>query len=216
MTVYSDEDEPMDSADRPCPKCGRMMTVPKVNVLYRARFTCRHCGARSLMQRDTQGTALPTEQGVLGNPKWIAILIFSVLAVFLLLGFGTHFLRFTLHAGYVDEEKKLAVEKIELFHERMNAGHFDEMYDDAHPAFRHALSRQEWLRHMQETREQYGLYRARRVSTLDVIMGAPVQVHVVYDSTFEKGDATERFSFARDGDKFQLLIYGVQPPRKIP
>lgn len=163
------------------------------------------------MQTDIQGTALPTQKRFLSNPKSIAILIFSVLASLLVVGFATNFLHFSLYFGHVDQEKKLAIEKIKLFHERMNAGEFDEIYDDACPAFQNALSRDEWLQHMHETREQFGLYRAMKSSMSNVIVGAPVQVRVAYNSSFEKGDATELFAFARDGDEFQLLSYGISP-----
>ena len=64
---------------------------------------------------------------------------------------------------------------------------------------------------MQENREQYGLFRAARSSKLNVIMGAPVQIRAAYFSRFDKGDATEQFSFGREGERVQLLIYGISP-----
>jgi hypothetical protein len=114
--------------------------------------------------------------------------------------------------SFLDEDEKQALEMVKLFHERMNAGHFDEMYDDAHPAFRQDESRQEWLRHMKETREDLGLYRSRISHTLDEIMGPRVKVRVTYYATFEQGYGEEWFSFARNGDKLQLLDYGIISP----
>ena len=145
--------------------------------------------------------ASPIQGWVGRNWKWILFL----LVVALLLS------RFTLHLGYVDDDKKLTTKLIEQFHERMNAGRYEEIYDDAHPAFRNALSKQAWLRHMQEDREQYGLFRAARSSKLNVLMGVPVQIRAAYVSTFDKGDVTELFGFAREGHKVQLLMYGVSP-----
>jgi hypothetical protein len=158
------------------------------------------------MESDTQSTALPTAQWFRHNLKWIGILAFLFLAGLVLWRLGVGF-------SFLDEDEKQALEMVELFHERMNAGHFDEVYDDAHPEFRHALSRQEWLRHMKETREDLGLYRLRRSQTLNVIMGPPVQVRVYYHATFEQGDGNEQFSFARNGDKLQLLEYGIMSPQ---
>jgi hypothetical protein len=154
------------------------------------------------MQIDIQSTALPTSQWFRRNLKWIGILAFLFLAGLVLRRLGVGF-------SFLSADEKQALEMVEVFHERMNAGHFDKVYDDAHPAFRHAESRQEWLRHMKETREPCGLYRTRRSSTLDVIMGPPVQVHVDNGSTFEGCDLHEQFRFARDGGKLQLLAYGV-------
>ena len=107
--------------------------------------------------------------------------------------------------------KKLAVKLIEQFHERMNTGHFEEIYDDAHPAFKNALNKQDWIGRMQETREQYGLFKMVGSSKVSVLMGAPVQIRAACYSTFDKGQATELFSFAREGDKIPLLIYGISP-----
>jgi hypothetical protein len=120
---------------------------------------------------------------------------------------------FSLHFGYVDEDKKEAARLIEQFHERMNAEQFGEIYDDADPAFRKALGEEEWLRHMQETREQYGRFEMAKSSKLHVLMGAPVQIRAAYNSTFEKGEAKELFSFAREAHKVQLLVYGISPAK---
>ena len=98
--------------------------------------------------------------------------------------------RLSVGFSFLTGDEKQALEMVELFHERMNAGHFDEVYDDAHPAFRDAESRQEWLRHMKETREDLGLYRLRRSQTLNVMMGPPIQVRVYHHATFEQGDGT--------------------------
>ena len=157
------------------------------------------------MRSGTQSTALPTSQWFRRNRKWISIIAFLFLAGLVLWRLGVGF-------SFLDEDEKQALEMVELFHERMNAGHFDEVYDDAHPAFRHEISRQEWLRHMKETREDLGLYRAKRSFNVNAIVGPPVQVSVSYESTFEQGYGTEEFSFARKGDKLQLLKYFIISP----
>lgn len=159
------------------------------------------------MQSGTQNTTLSTSQWFRRNLKWIGILAFLFLAGLVLWRSGVNFS--FLAGGWLGKDEKQALEMVKLFHERMNAGHFDEMYDEAYPAFRDDVSRQQWLRIMNKTREQYGLYRARRSQTLKVIMGPPLQVRVTYEATFEHGDARETFSFARHGDELQLLEYGT-------
>jgi hypothetical protein len=64
---------------------------------------------------------------------------------------------------------------------------------------------------MQQNRAQYGQFIVAKSSKLNVIMGAPVQIRAAYLSSFEKGEATELFSFVRDGDKVRLLVYGIFP-----
>src|SRR5689334_13070379 len=132
------------------------------------------------MQSDTQSRRLPTLRWLRGHLKWIGTLAFVFLAGLVLWRSGVGF-------SFLGEDEKQALQMVELFHERMNAGRFDEAYDDAHPAFRDAESRQEWLRHMKETREDLGLYRAKRSQSLYMLMGPPVQVRVSYESTFEQG-----------------------------
>ena len=159
------------------------------------------------MRSGTQSTALPTSQWFRRNLKWIGLFAFLFLAGLVLWRVGVGF-------SFLDNDEKQALEMVELFHERMNAGHFDEVYDDAHPAFRHEISRQEWLRHMKETREDLGLCRLRGSNVLNEneIMGPPVLVGVTYYATFEQGYGREWFSFARNGDKLQLLEYGIMSP----
>jgi hypothetical protein len=117
--------------------------------------------------------------------------------------------RLQVHLGYLDEDKKQTVQSIEQFHKRMNVEQYEQIYADADPAFRNSLTREEWLQHMHEVREQYGGLKSTKLSKLNVLMGSPVQIRAAYSSMFEKGQATELFGFAREGDKVQLLIYGI-------
>jgi hypothetical protein len=78
------------------------------------------------MQSEAQGKALHTSQWLRRNLKWIGILAFLFLAGLVLRRSGVGF-------SFLDEDEKQALKMVELFHERMNTGHFDEMYDDAHP-----------------------------------------------------------------------------------
>ncbi len=157
------------------------------------------------MQKDTSSdnqSLETTQKGWLRrNWKWGVLLILAAIVVS----------RFTFHVGYVDEDKREAVEMIGQFHQRMNAGRFDDIYDELDPAFKKALSREDFLKHMQETSEQYGQFRAVKASKLNVIMGAPVQTRAGCYSIFEKGEATEFFSYSREGHHLQLLIYGIYP-----
>src|SRR6478735_3732705 len=156
---------------------------------------------RPMVTAETEGLAVPRHRWWRRNWKWILGLLVAALILS----------RFSLHFGYIDEDKKEAVELIERFHQQMNAGRFEEMYEGAHPAFQSALTKREWVRHMQESRAQYGLFIVAKSSKLNVIMGAPVQIRAAYLSSFGKGEATELFSFARDGHNVRLLIYGISP-----
>ena len=135
------------------------------------------------------------------NWKWGIVLILAAIVVS----------RFTFHVGYIDQDKSEALKQIGQFHERMNAERFDDIYDSADPALKSVLSREDFLKRMQETRERFGNFRTVKASKLNVVMGAPVQTRAACYSSFEKADATELFSFAREGHQLQLLIYGIKP-----
>jgi len=117
--------------------------------------------------------------------------------------------RVTLHFGFVEEDKQQAAEQIHRFHVRVNAGQFNQIYDDANAAFRESLSRQDWVKHMQDSREQYGAFKKVTFFKANVITDAQVQVRAVCNSAFEKADATEMFGFVREGHRIQLLSYGI-------
>lgn len=157
---------------------------------------------RSVVHSGTPSRASLTLQWFRPNLKRIGTLALFFLADLVLWRLGAGF-------SFLTDDEKQGLAMVDLFHERINAGHLDEVYDDAHPAFRHEESRKEWLRHIKETQEPCGLYRSRRSSTLYVIKGPPLQVHVYYESTFEECYLTEWFRFARAGDKLQLLAYGI-------
>jgi hypothetical protein len=132
---------------------------------------------------------------------WIAALILGAVLVS----------RVTVHFGYINDDKKEVAERIDEFHTRMNLMQFDQIYNDADPAFRASLRREEWSKHMQDTRERYGAFRNSAPWKMNVVMGAPVQIRAAYTSNFEKGNATELFAFAREGHRIQLLAYGIYP-----
>jgi len=62
---------------------------------------------------------------------------------------------------------------------------------------------------MREVRAQYGRFKSARTSRLNLLMGNPIQIRAAYNSTFEKGQATELFGFAGEQNRVQLLIYGI-------
>jgi hypothetical protein len=75
---------------------------------------------------------------------------------------------------------------VDHFHALLSAGRFDEIFDDADPTFR-SQSRQKLIGAMQETYAHYGSFEHVTFSQLNVIIGAPIQIRAVYNSTFARG-----------------------------
>jgi hypothetical protein len=117
--------------------------------------------------------------------------------------------RATLHRGYIEEDKRTATKLIEQFHERMNEGQFDQIYDAYDSSLKNVMSREVAVQGLQEVSDQFGAFKAVSDSEMNVILGPRVEVRAAYNSTFEKGDATELFGFLRRGHDLKLAIYQV-------
>src|SRR6202140_1286751 len=117
----------------------------------------------------------------------------------------------SFHAGYVEDDKKEAGEAIAQLHSRIGAGQFDLIYKDADPSLKNSQSKDALIHAMQASRDKYGGFRQETFKEVNVIMSSPVQVRAVYNSTFEKGDVTEMFTFVRHGDSLKLSFYSISP-----
>lgn len=118
--------------------------------------------------------------------------------------------------GYIDEDKALTMKAIEQLHERLNLGRFDEIYGNTSEAYRSARKRDDALVAMKLTRVQFGAFQDATHTEINVIVGAPVQIRAVYNSTFEKGAATELFVFLKEDRGPRLAEYQVYPGTVVP
>ena len=113
--------------------------------------------------------------------------------------------------GFLEEDKDLTVKAIDQLHNRLNLGRFDEIYGNTSEAYRSSRKRDDALEAMKLTRVQFGAFREATHTALSVIVGAPVQIRAVYNSTFEKGDATELFVFLKEPQGPRLADYQIYP-----
>jgi hypothetical protein len=140
------------------------------------------------------------------NWKWAIALAFGFPLLLLAFLLST---RSTLHVGNFGDDESAAVELIRQFHARINAGRFDEIYDDADAALKASKNRETLVRELHEAHDKYGQFQRVTSSEVRAIAGAPIEVRARYDSVYEKGDATELFSFLREGHKLQLAFYQI-------
>ena len=115
----------------------------------------------------------------------------------------------SIRFGNKEEEEIATVKAIEQFHGRLSMGRFDEIYDNANDVFQKSQSRDRLIEAMQDTQGHFGRFQQVEFSKLNVIIGAPVQIRAVYNSRFEKGDATELFLFVKQGDEVKLAQYEI-------
>ncbi len=138
--------------------------------------------------------------------NWKAILVLIVVGALL----SILPIHFGLHLGYIERDKSETVKLIEQFHQRMNAGQFDQIYDDASFYLQRSATRETLIGAMRKAENDCGVFEKVDSSKINVVMGAPVEIRAVYDSRFEKGDATEWFVFVVEGRGIRLKFYDVQ------
>jgi hypothetical protein len=135
------------------------------------------------------------------NWKWIVL---PCLALALLVVFA-------FRAGYFTDDRNTAVRLIEQFHARMSASQFAQICDDAGTEFRERESRDNFIKDLEQARDEYGQFKQFTYTELAAITGLPARVRARCDSTYEKGDATELFAFAKQGGKLRLTFYQITP-----
>jgi len=67
------------------------------------------------------------------------------------------------------------------------------------------------VKNFKDTQHIFGAFKKVTSSELNVIPASPMQIRAVYNSTFEKGDATELFVFVKESDAVQLVQYQIFP-----
>ncbi len=112
---------------------------------------------------------------------------------------------------YEEKEQKLAQIAVDQFHERYNRRDYDGLYTMMAQATQQAQSKENALTAMQETVERWGKQQSSQMAFAKLFPGPPVQVRMIYNTTYEKGNAQERFIWTSDGKQASLLQYQVIP-----
>ena len=112
---------------------------------------------------------------------------------------------------YKDTEQALAQIAVDQFHERYNSRDYDGLYSMMAQSTQRAQSKENAVTAMQETVERWGKEQSSQMALAKLFPGPPVQVRMIYNTTYEKGNAQERFIWTSDGKQAALLQYQVVP-----
>lgn len=137
--------------------------------------------------------------------KKIVILIFIGLLLF---AGGCSFNAY-VSPGNIEEDKETTVSEIQLFHERFNNEKYMEICEKASEYLWKGQGKETTINTFNEAHKTLGKYRIVRDSRSKVIVGTPVQIRVVYVSSFDSGDVTEIFNFVKEGNGVKLASYKV-------
>ena len=112
---------------------------------------------------------------------------------------------------YEDQEQALAQIAVEQFHERYNRRDYDGLYAMMAEATQRVQHKEVAVSAMQETVERWGKEQSSSMAIAKVVPGPPVQVRMIYNTAYEKGNAQERFIWTSDGKQSALIQYQVIP-----
>jgi hypothetical protein len=122
----------------------------------------------------------------------------------------------SIKPGYFADDRKAAERAVDQFHARLSDEKYEEIYGQAAEELRRTAQKDELILAMKRTHDQFGGYRSAEQTDAKVIMGAPRQVRLVYNTKYEKRDATEEFIWLVNFDDVKLALYKVSPKMDQP
>jgi hypothetical protein len=113
--------------------------------------------------------------------------------------------------GGFTKGKPAAEKELAHFHDQYNEGKFEEIWKGADPAFRAAAAREKYDALMKAMQSKLGKVSATENQGWNVrTFNLKTQVFMKQQTTFEKGQGTESFTFAIDGTNAVLVGYNIQ------
>jgi len=147
----------------------------------------------------------------------IVIIAVVVILAGVLLSAGILLSRIHVHFGYIDEDKREAQVAIDQMHSRLMAREYERIFDDLDIALQKTASRETLIDEIRKTNERWGTVKRVTHRSINVLTDlAPVEVRAVYNTSFEKGDATEFIILIRRGEELKIAFYRVYQGTTIP
>jgi len=115
-------------------------------------------------------------------------------------------------AGCADTARDISSARagVTRFHQQLDAGKFDEIYNEAAPEFRSATTHEDFLAFAGAVHRKLGAVRDATQTNFSVNWTTSgTRVVVDYTTKFDQGDAVEHFTWKIDGDKAVLVGYNI-------
>jgi hypothetical protein len=140
------------------------------------------------------------------KPRKGVIWKWSIAVTVVVLGFLLWQCGSALMAGR--EQSILAVQH---FHDELNLEEYEQIFDEASPAFQQSGDKQETLKFFQAVHNKLGYARESHLVNLTVqSTTAGTYLIAIYNTKFERGDGQERFTWLRKGGRLILQGYNVE------
>jgi hypothetical protein len=113
--------------------------------------------------------------------------------------------------GGLTKGKPAAEAAISRFHQQMNEGRFEEIWNEAHEKFRGAGSKEKYLEFMSAIERKLGKVQSSKNAGWKInTLNFTTTVLMNQNTTFEKGSGTETFTFEIEGENAFLVGYNIQ------
>lgn len=108
------------------------------------------------------------------------------------------------------KSKEIASRGVEKFHQQYDESKFAEIYSGATPAFRSAAKEEDFMKFIQAVHRKLGAYKSGTAEGWQTnVFNGKTSVVLSFKSEFEKGPATERFTFVVSGESAALQGYTI-------
>lgn len=119
---------------------------------------------------------------------------------------------FSARPVYYERDMALAMEHIERFHNYLNRGEYDRIYDLFNQRVQSEQSRERFVEKLQAFHESAGVFKRFSLLKKQVVPQADFRiVNIVIDSEYEKSRTLEEFDCFVNNDTVVFDFYG-QPP----
>jgi len=106
--------------------------------------------------------------------------------------------------------RRLSNAAVQNFHQQLNAEKYDEIFDTADESFRTSKSKEDSLKVLRTVHAKLGNARSETLTQVTMqTTGAGTFVITTYTTTFEQGEAVERFTWVKRGETLFLRGYHV-------
>ena len=114
-----------------------------------------------------------------------------------------------MRAGYFEDDRRAAEAAMETLHKRLSDGQFEQIYNEADKALQDTAPKADLLSSMRATHSTFGSFVRSEVKAAACF---PNQVRFVCHAEYEKGSATEMFTWAIHNDgKAHLVQLQISP-----
>jgi multidrug efflux pump subunit AcrA (membrane-fusion protein) len=112
---------------------------------------------------------------------------------------------------YNDKEQAKAERAVVELHKLQNERKFEDIYARLDKTSRGTTTRDQFMAAANQTFETWGKLQSTSLTQAKVFPTSPIQVKMLYNSKFEKGDAQEWFTWNINGDDVRLFEYRTSP-----